>query len=56
MLNKKQLREHIINRFDPDELIEILGLSTEDLMDYLMDMCYKKQHLLVDEEDVWAEP
>ena len=53
MLNKKQLREYIITRHDPDEVVEILGFSTEDLMDYLIDICHKKQHLFVDEEDVY---
>ena len=53
MLNKKQLRRYIITRHDPDEVVEILGFSTEDLMDYLIDVCHKKQHLFVDEEDVY---
>jgi hypothetical protein len=56
MLNKKQLKEYIITRHDPDEVVEILGLSTEDLLIYLIDVCHKKQHLFVDEEDIWTEP
>jgi hypothetical protein len=56
MLNKKQLREYIITRHDPDEVIDILGFSTEDLLEYLLDVCHKKQHLFVDEEDTWTEP
>ena len=53
MLTKQQLRRYIITRHDPDEVVEILGFSTEDLMDYLIDVCHKKQHLFVDEEDVY---
>ena len=56
MLNKKQLKEYIITRYDPDEVVEILCFTTEDLMEYLLDVCHKKQHLFVDEEDVWTEP
>ncbi len=29
------LKERIINRLDPEELIDILGLSTEELVDIL---------------------
>ena len=55
MLTKGELKEYIIVRFDPDEVIELLDLSTEELLVYLLDICYKKQHLFVDETDVWEE-
>jgi len=55
MLNKKQLRSYIITRHDPDEVIDILGFSTEDLLEYLLDICHKKQHLFLDEEDTWTD-
>lgn len=55
MLTKQELREYILQRFDPDEVIELLDFSTEELLIYVLDVCYKKQHLFVDETDVWEE-
>ena len=55
MLTKRELEEYIIVRFDPDEVIEILDFSTEELLVYILDVCYKKQHLFVDEEEVWPD-
>lgn len=55
MLTKRELRDYILQRFDPDEVVELLDLSTEELLVYLLDICYKKQHLFVDETDVWEE-
>ena len=55
MLTKRELQEYIIVRFDPDEVIEILDFSTEELLVYILDVCYKKQHLFVDEEEVWPD-
>lgn len=54
MLTKKELREYIILRYDPDEIIEILDLGTEDLLVYIIDLCHKKQHLFIDEE-IWSD-
>ena len=55
MLTKRELQEYIIVRFDPDEVVEILDFSTEELLVYILDVCYKKQHLFVDEEEVWPD-
>ena len=55
MLTKRELQEYIIVRFDPDEVIEILDFSTEELLVYLLDVCYKKQHLFVDETEIWED-
>lgn len=54
MLTKKELREYIILRYNPDDVIEILDLTTEDLLVYVIDICHKKQDLFV-EEDIWGE-
>lgn len=56
MLNKKQLQTYIVTRYDPDEVLEILCFTTEDLMEHLLDVCHKSQHLFVDEDDMWVEP
>ena len=55
MLTKRELEEYILQRYDPDEVIEILDFSTEELLVYILDVCYKKQHLFVDEEEVWPD-
>lgn len=55
MLTREELSEYIIIRFDPDEVVEILDLSTEELLVYLLDVCYKKQHLFVDETEIWED-
>jgi len=31
----EELKERIINRLNPEELVDILGLSTEELVDIL---------------------
>ena len=55
MLTKNELKEYIEMRFDPNDIIEILDLSTEDLMKYLLDVCHKHQDLFVDEQDIWHD-
>lgn len=55
MLTKGELKEYIIIRFDPDEVLEILDFSTEELLVYILDVCYKKQHLFVDETEIWED-
>lgn len=55
MLTKSELREFIIIRFDPDEVVELLDFSTEELLVYILDVCHKKQHLFVEEEEIWPD-
>jgi len=33
----EELKERIKENYDPDELVDILGISTEDLVEYLSD-------------------
>ena len=54
MLTKTEVREYIILRYDPDEVLEILDLSTEELLKYILDLCHKNQGLFIDEE-IWDE-
>lgn len=53
MLTKKEVHDYIALRYDPDEVVEILDLSTEDLLKYIIDLCHKHQDLFVDETDIW---
>ena len=55
MLTKKELREYILIRYDPDDILEILDFTTEELLVYLLDVCYEKQKLFVDEDEIWME-
>lgn len=55
MLTKKEVQEYIVARFDPDEVIEILDISTEELLVFLLDKCHKKQHLFVEDEELLYE-
>lgn len=55
MLTKQELTEYIVLRYDPDEVIELLELDTEELLKYLITLCYKKQHLFVDESEIWQD-
>lgn len=44
MVHVDKLVELINERVDPDELIDILGLSTEDLTNLLYDVILVSQH------------
>ena len=55
MLTRKELREYILIRYDPDDILEILDFTTEELLVYLLDVCYEKQKLFVDEDEIWTE-
>ena len=49
-----KIMEHIIERVDPDELIDVLGLSTEELTTLLYDVILASQdkfNYLLGEED-----
>ena len=53
------LNELILDHYDPDELLEMLGITTEDLVDRFPDVIWTRRHEFRDfyhEEDADYEP
>ena len=48
MKDLKEFRERLIERYEPSELVELLGLSTEDMY-YAFDL------KLQETEEIWEE-
>ena len=47
-MNEDELIAHIIDRFTPDELCEILGISTSDFVDKFYDEVLESEPLRVE--------
>ena len=53
-----ELMELISTRVDPDMLIELLDISTEELVDVLRDKIIERAYqfeYLIDEADAWSD-
>lgn len=50
-LTLKELKEHVTQRYDPDEVVEILDISTEELLEYFEDKLELKRKLFEDDLD-----
>lgn len=50
-LTLEELKEHVCQRYDPDELVEMLDISTEELLEYFEDKLESKRKLFEDELD-----
>ena len=47
-----ELKELIIRQYDPDDIVDILGLSSEELLDSFEEKVIQYQHRFdIDEED-----
>lgn len=51
-MNIKILKERIAELYDPDELVDILGVSTEELLEAFEDLVWAKRHLFPEVEDI----
>ena len=50
-MTKTEFKEFLILRYDPDEIIDMLGLSTEDLLDYLFEVVWDNKVLFTQYND-----
>ena len=46
----EELKERIVKNYDPDNLIDILGISTEELVEYLGDYIELHRNKFIDLE------
>lgn len=47
----EELKEYIIEHYDPDEFIEILDISTEELVEAFEDLIILKRYKFDEEEE-----
>ena len=43
-LTPRELKERVILNYDPDEVVELLDLSTEDILDRFEDILWERKH------------
>lgn len=51
MLTLKQLKEHIANHYDPDDLVDLLEIDTQELLDRFDDKVIEHRWKFEDEEE-----
>jgi len=40
----EHIRQQLIDRYDPDDILTVLGLDTEELIDYLEELIIENLH------------
>lgn len=46
------LKDRIVERYDPDELVDLLGIDSLDLLDAFEDKLLERIHMFIDVEDI----
>ena len=54
-LTPDELAERVAERYDPDMIVEILGISSRQLIDALFEEFIDKRHKFKDEEEPYPE-
>ncbi len=54
-LTIEELKEYVLQHYDPDEIIEILDITTEELLEYFEDKLIDKRRIFDDEVDTYNQ-